>query len=244
MRNFSQLYKDIVSGDDYWFETALAIRVDSDHEYGTYSIVSESDIFSISTSIEMFHGYPTIGSAVAQEIEVKMIYPTWFTIPLMAEIRPRIRVCNATQQSGWYSMGVFYVDTRERTVSDTGEKILVLHGYDAMLKAEQMYDGSLSGITGTSTDRQMVNSIAVQMGISVDNRTFNIMNRYYEIPLPTGYTCREVLGYIASMYAGCFIINDVGQLRLVSLTELPPETNLLITQDGDLIQFGDDFILV
>jgi hypothetical protein len=46
------------------------------------------------------------------------------------------------------------------------------------------------------------------------------------------------------MYAGCFIITEVGQLRLVSLLELPPETNLLIDNVGDYIVFGSDRIKV
>ena len=41
-----------------------------------------------------------------------------------------------------------------------------------------------------------------------------------------------------------FIITEVGQLRLVSLLELPPETNLLIDNVGDYIVFGTDRIKV
>ena len=232
MQSTSALYQTIISGD-HWFETRLIID-----GVGTYG---ETDLFAMSTTHEMFHNSPTIGSAVAGEITVKMVYPQDVTIPAMAKLLPQVRACNATQQSEWISQGVYYIDTRERTVTDYGESVLELHGYDAMLKAEQMYNGR---ITGDSTDIQMVNEIAYQMGVSVDSRTTALMTAAYTIPLPTGYSYREVLGYIASMYVGCFIITDEGKLRLVSITELPPETNLLITEDGDKIQFGTDFILV
>ena len=195
----------------------------------------------MSTTHEMFHNSPTIGSAVAGEITVKMVYPQDVTIPAMAKLLPQVRACNATQQSEWISQGVYYIDTRERTVTEYGESVLELHGYDAMLKAEQMYNGR---ITGDSTDIQMVNEIAYQMGVSVDSRTTALMTAAYTIPLPTGYSYREVLGYIASMYVGCFIITDEGKLRLVSITELPPETNYLIDEQGDAITFGGDRILV
>lgn len=232
MQSTSALYQTIISGD-HWFETRLIID-----GVGTYG---ETDLFAMSTTHEMFHNSPTIGSAVAGEITVKMVYPQDVTIPAMAKLLPQVRACNATQQSEWISQGVYYIDTRERTVTEYGESVLELHGYDAMLKAEQMYNGR---ITGDSTDIQMVNEIAYQMGVSVDSRTTALMTAAYTIPLPTGYSYREVLGYIASMYVGCFIITDEGKLRLVSITELPPETNYLIDQVGDAITFGGDRILV
>ena len=232
MQSTSALYQTIISGD-HWFETRLIID-----GVGTYG---ETDLFAMSTTHEMFHNSPTIGSAVAGEITVKMVYPQNVTIPTMAKLLPQVRVCNATQQSEWISQGVYYIDTRERTVTDYGKSVLELHGYDAMLKAEQMYNGR---ITGDSTDIQMVNEIAYQMGVSVDSRTTALMTEAYTIPLPTGYSYREILGYIASMYVGCFIITDEGKLRLVSITELPPETNYLIDEQGDAITFGGDRILV
>lgn len=232
MQSTSALYQTIISGD-HWFETRLIID-----GVGTYG---ETDLFAMSTTHEMFHNSPTIGSAVAGEITVKMVYPQDVTIPAMAKLLPQVRACNATQQSEWISQGVYYIDTRERTVTEYGESVLELHGYDAMLKAEQMYNGR---ITGDSTDIRMVNEIAYQMGVSVDSRTTALMTAAYTIPLPTGYSYREVLGYIASMYVGCFIITDEGKLRLVSITELPPETNYLIDQAGDAITFGGDRILV
>jgi hypothetical protein len=150
-------------------------------------------------------------------------------------------VCNATDQSEWLAQGIYYIDTRETTRNEDGLDVLSIHGYDAMLRAEQMYNGR---ITGNSTDVQMVDEIAYQMGVDIDSRTYGLMTNSYTIPLPTGYTYREILGYIASMYVGCFIMSDVGELRLVGMTELPPETNYLITQTGDAITFGGDRILV
>ena len=234
MQTTSNLYQTIVSEDGHWFETRLVID-----GVGTYG---ENNLFSIVTRHEMFHGSPTIGSAVAGEITVKMVYPQNVTIPTMAKLMPQVRVCNATDQSEWIAQGVYFIDTRERTVTDYGESVLEIHGYDAMLKAEQYFQSSI--ITGSSVDIAMVAEIARIMGVSVDARTYTVMNRAYTIPLPTGYTLREVLGYIASMYVGSFIMTDEGKLRLVSILELPPETNYLVDEQGDAITFGGDRILV
>lgn len=233
MQTTSALYQSILSNGNHWYETRLVID-----GVGTYD---EHQLFSVSTNIEMFHGTPAVGSAVAQEINVEMLLPNE-AIPAMAVLRPQVRICDATRQSEWLPQGVFYIDTRERSKNDNGLDVLTIHGYDAMLKADQYF--SSTTITGNSTDKQMVAAIASQMGISVDERTYPLMTHSYTVPLPTGYTCREVLGYIAAMYAGCFIISDAGKLRLVSMTDMPEETNYLIDNSGDAITFGGDRILV
>ena len=233
MQTTSALYQSILSNGNHWYETRLVID-----GVGTYD---EHQLFSVSTNIEMLHGTPAVGSAVAQEINVEMLLPNE-AIPAMAVLRPQVRICDATRQSEWLPQGVFYIDTRERSKNDNGLDVLTIHGYDAMLKADQYF--SSTTITGNSTDKQMVAAIASQMGISVDERTYPLMTHSYTVPLPTGYTCREVLGYIAAMYAGCFIISDAGKLRLVSMTDMPEETNYLIDNSGDAITFGGDRILV
>lgn len=231
MQSTSALYNNIVAGEH---EFQFRLIIDG---VGTFG---EDQIESISTSIQMFDGTPDVGKAVAGEVTISMLLPN-VAIPKMAVLRPQTRAVNATQQSEWIPQGVYYIDTRERTKNNDGLNILTIHGYDAMLRAEQMYAGR---ITGNSTDIQMVNEIAYQMGVSVDARTTALMTNAYTIPLPTGYSYREVLGYIASMYVGCFIMSDEGKLRLVSLLELPHETNYLIDQIGNAITFGGDRILV
>ena len=281
MQTVSALYTTLMADQNHWFETKLVI--DGVGEF------NETQLFSLSTSTQMFQDTPTVGKAVAQEINVKMLLPS-VDIPTMAVLRPYVRVVGyMTSQSDaevvnnvlklpsadlennrimlpegyayiddegyivfpdtyagkhnseWLPQGVFYIDTRERTKNNDGLDVLCLHGYDDMLKAEQMYNGR---ITGDSTDIQMVNEIAYQMGVSVDSRTTTLMTHAYTVPLPTGYTYREILGYIASMYVGGFIMTEEGKLRLVSLLELPPETNYLIDQDFDAITFGGDRIIV
>ena len=231
MQSTSALYNNIVAGEH---EFQFRLIIDG---VGTFG---EDQIESISTSIQMFDGTPDVGKAVAGEVTISMLLPN-VAIPKMAVLRPQTRAVNATRQSEWIPQGVYYIDTRERTKNNDGLDILTIHGYDAMLRAEQMYAGR---ITGNSTDIQMVNEIAYQMGVSVDARTTALMTNAYTIPLPTGYSYREVLGYIASMYVGCFIMSDEGKLRLVSLLELPHETNYLIDQIGNAITFGGDRILV
>lgn len=147
-----------------------------------------------------------------------------------------------TVYSEWLPKGVFYIDTRERSKNDSKLKILTIHGYDAMLFAEQNY--SSTELDWPAVDISIVNEIASMMGVPVDPRTAQIMTGGNVLPLPANYSLREVLGYIASMYAGSFIMSETGELRLVTLLELPEETSYLIDNAGDAITFGGDRILV
>lgn len=145
-------------------------------------------------------------------------------------------------QSEWIQQGVYYIDTREITQNEDGLDVLTIHGFDAMLKAEQDY--ASNAVIGDNYDTAYVTAIAGQMGVSVDPRTWDIMGAGHIITFPLGYSCREILGYIACLYVGSFVMTDEGKLRLVSLLTLPAETNLLIDAGGDVIIFGTDAILI
>ena len=238
MQTTSALYNTILADTNHWFETQVIINGVT---YG------ETQLFAVSTHVEMFQNTPTIGKAVAGEIEIKMLKPS-VDIPAMAMIQPQVRVCRdfgeevdgewvvTRQNSEWLAQGIYYIDTRETTKNLDGLDVLTLHGYDDMLKAEQIFESA--NITGDSVDTDMVDEIASIMGVSVDSRTYDLLTNSYTIPLPTGYSCREILGYIASMYAGCFVMSDEGELRLVAMNELPPETNILIDEYGNWLVFG------
>ena len=94
------------------------------------------------------------------------------------------------------------------------------------------------------TDIQAVNAIATFLGFTLDDYVAEQIVNGYEVPIPAQYSCREALGYIAAMYAGCWIMDDFGHLRLVTVNGMPAETNYLINGAGFSITFGGDRILV
>ena len=282
MQSVSANYERLQNSQDKWYETQLVID-----GVGTFG---ENKLFAISSNVEMFHGYPQVGTAVSGEIELKLIAPN-ATIPTMAKLRPQTRACgtvaksskvtmtgenlsssHATYSSGnitfdassgasvsgenlsfaidtteyieseWLPQGVYYIDTREVTANQDGLDVLTIHGFDAMLKAEQDY--ASNAVIGDDYDTAYVLAIAGQMGVEVDPSTWDIMQGGHIITFPLGYSCREILGYIAGIYIGCFLMTDEGKLRLISLLTLPPETNLLTDEIGDVLVFGNDSILI
>lgn len=155
----------------------------------------------------------------------------------MAKLIPYYRLSNGTQTSEWIQKGVYYIDTRS---VDSG--LLTIHGYDDMLKAEQIWTPDQS-LEFPMPMTQAANIIADIMGVEIDART--VLNSAYTVDYPANdYTLRDVLRYIAAAHGGNWIMSDAGELWLVGLNTLPPETNYLCDEDGDWITFGGDRILV
>lgn len=261
MQNTSALYDEIVSSDNHWFEVALAIgesgrltdEVGNVLIFGTDAILvdtggaetafRENILMSMSTKHSVFNeNYPVVGSAIAGEIDITMLMPAG-TIPKMARLAPYVRATDGERYSEWLPKGIYYIDTRETSHNSNGLDILTIHGYDAMLMFEQNYPSD-SVNNYPMLDTRMVQFIADSVQISVDPRTFERMDNGYTFSLPAGYSSREVLGIIAASYGGNFIISDEGQLLLIRLSDLPKETNYLVTESGDVLVFGEDKILV
>lgn len=262
MQNTSELYRQILTGN-HGFEIALAIGEQGDLItergekilFGGIAIIvsrggpddgyREAELKSITIQNGMFPDtYPSVGNAVAGQIDVVMLKPI-AEIPRMAQLVPFVRAVNTddpTEKSEWIQKGIFYVDTRETSADDTGAEILTLHGYDPMLKADVNYGNS--GIEWPAIDLLVLSEIAAKMDITIDERTFDVMNKNYRVQYPAAYTCREVLAYMAAMYAGSFIITDTGELRLVTLGDIPRETRYLVDDLGYSITFGGDRILI
>lgn len=256
MQNVSATYRRIFADPLHWFETSVvigesgrlldqlgnvllfggdAILVDIGGPDGGFT---DSQLIEVETSHSLFEGTPSVGNCYSGEIDVTMLAPI-AEIPRMARIQLFTRVANAAEHSEWLPKGVYFIDTRDTTQNNDDLDILSFHGYDAMMRAEADYPSDTGSYP--KTDIQVVRIIAQAMQVGVDSRTVAIMTRGYRIELPSDYSMREVLSYIGAMYGGNWIINDVGDLRLIPLTSIPSETSYLTDSVGQVITFGKDF---
>ena len=197
-------------------------------------------LLAVETQRSVFGDTPTIGNCIAGEIDLSIIAPS-VTIPRMAQIIPCVRLTDGTTTSEWVQKGVYYIDTR-KTSQTGGEQVLDIHGYDAMLMAEQDYpvDNGVYPKAATA----VVSQIATAIGVNVDSRTNAYLTGINIPTLPLGFSCREVLSNIAVAACGNFVMSDTGELRFIPLNDLPEETNLLVTEYGDVITFGGVGIVI
>lgn len=226
MQTVSETYKNIKLSGAYREEIKLTV---DGVEYEQHTIVS------LATYASRFSADRKIGCAISAEIDLQY-FPGAAEPPRMAEIRIYSRLVTDTQESEWIPRGVFFFDTRDKNRL-TG--LLTVHGYDAMIKAEQPFLDEDGGDTGEwpRPASTVVNQIAAKMGVNVDSRTVldNVMVAY-----PNDFTCRELLMQIAGAHAGNWIMSGAGELWLQPLNSEPPETFYLMTEDGYEVTFGDD----
>lgn len=257
MQTTSSLYKEIVSGE-HWKEYRLAIgekgKLITDFGeailFGGVRILvgssgadagyAEDIIVSMNTYGGMFpEDTPVVGESIAGEITATVLRPKG-EIPRMSRVVPYVRVCNSEKQSEWIQKGVYYID--KHSFSGEGNNLMTIHGFDAMLFAEA--DFPSSDAEWPRKDIDVVRDIAAEMDVQVDARTVAIMNKGYMVQYPAEYSQREVLGFLAAMYAGSFVMSDVGELRLVQLNGMPKETSYLTDHAGFILTFGGERILV
>lgn len=236
MQEVSARYQELLTGS-HTKESRLLVDGTA---YGESAIIKGS----LKTAIALFAGdTPTVGGAVAGEINVQLLGVASSSVARMAELRPQVRlVGDSGEPSEWVAQGVYNVDKRSYN-KQTG--VLTLHGYDKMLATEQWYTGSVG--TGGVTDIDIVNRVCTQVGITLDSETasfFYASGKKYKVTKPRNYTCRELLQAIAGWYGGNWCMTPVGKLRLVLLNSLPKETNYLVDNGGNAITFGGDRILV
>ena len=259
MQKTSELYQELLASN-YKTETRLAIgetgklitRQGDTITFGGTSILvgatgadggyDESLLVSMETRNSMFPGEnPLVDCCAIGEIDIEMHKPIG-EIPAKARLVPYVRLTDGVRASEWIQKGVFYVDTRKKKEDGSAIEKIVIEGYDDMRRTEQDYPSS--SLRWPAKDIDVVREIASFIRVSVDPRTAAIMNHGYSVQYPGGYSCREVLSYIAAMYAGCFIMSDLGELRLVALNSIPAETRYLIAEGGQPITFGGVRILV
>lgn len=234
MHTASNLWQQMLADPAHAVEAKLKI---AGVEYGEDQIVRKS--------LMVYGGlYSTfgIGNCCARQIDFE-IYPQG-TIPRQAQIEVYVRLVLGEQVSEWISKGVFFFSTR-KTDRITG--VLSVHGYDAMLKAEETWlDSSYDAETWPMPASTAVNDIAARMGVEVDSRT--ALDAAFPVQYPVDnegdMTMREALSRIAVANAGNWIITDEGKLLLVGLNSMPKETNYLVTETGSAITFGGVRILV
>lgn len=234
MHTVSDLWRQMLANPAHAVEAKLKI---AGVEYGEDQIVRKS--------LMVYGGlYSTfgIGNCCARQIEFE-IYPQG-TIPRQAKIEVFARLVLGEQASEWIPKGVFFFSTRK---TDRVTGVLSVHGYDAMLKAEETWlDSSYDAKTWPIPAATAVSDIATRMGVSVDSRT--VLDAAFPVQYPVDdkgdMTMREALGRIAVANAGNWTITDEGKLLLVGLNSMPAETNYLITETGSAITFGGVRILV
>lgn len=198
MRNFGTAFRNYFNGTA---ENSIEYSVSVDSLTFT-----NADIVSMKITGGLYTGYTqSYGGTFSRRLRLQVRTANPSSIPLRATVIPSLRTATPTD-GAWNSLGTFFIDHREY---DVGSGVLTIDAYDAMIKAEALYTFG----TQTVTEASLVSALASAIGVTADSR--NALSNYTLDALDDGYTCREILKYLAVIEGGNWIITADNKLRLI-----------------------------
>lgn len=143
----------------------------------------------------------TLGSTVATRVEIEMVPPSFFVENKEIKVLIGLQLSDNVE---YVPMGLFTVENPEKTKDK-----IKFTAHDRMIsKGEKAYFSELSF---PNNSINVLNEVCGKMGISLATTGLNPITINSK---PEGYTCREIIGYIAGLH-GCFAnINRDGNLGL------------------------------
>ena len=153
----------------------------------------------------------SVGNCISATLDISVL--TEDAIPRGAEIVVRQRLTDGDQTSEWLDAGTFFISKR---YEDPVTGLLTFQCYDAMRKASA--NCPLDGAFPMAMT-ECVSRIAEALGIQVDARTWTYIEtgEEYFVPYPLGRTMRQVLGDIAGVHGGNWVITPKNMLRFIPL---------------------------
>lgn len=222
MQSRSATWQNITAGGDFSLEAVAVIN-------GTQYEVETAPVINRGMSPKML----SIGNCVAACLRLEL--RTNDTIARAAEVQMIQRVVSdplgSPEYSEWLSAGTFYVSERDR---DYASGKITLTCYDAMLKTREKYfPGGI--VAGTDIWPKpmstVVDIIADRIGVDIDSRTVINTGDDYMVYLPSYQsTMMDVLGQIAIVHGGNWIITAENKLRLIPLQGAPEDGEEGVTE--------------
>ncbi|MBY9082388.1 hypothetical protein KIH86_13835 [Paenibacillus sp. HN-1] len=186
-------------------------------EYGRANIVD----FSVENALTASEAFE-IGTAIQSKLTITLRLKE--AVPANARMRPYLALSMAGMtwrdaestwsetdviwaggSTSWLPMGEFYVDSRQK-VND----VWTFTCYDKLVFADVPY---VSALSYPATQQAVWNEICSSLGYAYDSSV--VINPGYMIQIaPTGYTKRQMLGYIAGANAASVFAGKDGVLRL------------------------------
>ena len=241
MRQTSALYKTLLADPGHIKQSRLIIG-------GV--VYDESQIVTLSTNEALFaEDMLSVGGAIAREIDFSAFLDD--SVPRRAQIIHEVRLITSTQASEWLKKGVYYISTRSK---DPLTGVTTVHGFDAMMAAEQEWKPAQTDKFPMSM-KEAVEKTAAILHLALDPRNVYKTGEDYKVGYPVadgnaseeeqvkGLSIRQVWRWIAGAMGANFIINDLGELRLVPVNDAT-STAYLADENGDAVTFGGDAILL
>lgn len=231
MYPISPIFADYIKRRDKTYKVKALI---DGVEYTSSSIV-EFEIENILAAADEFE----IGTAIPSKLIMKLRLPD--AIPANAQVIPYLALSLesmtwldakypwqdmhipwASGMTEWLPLGEFYIDSREK-IND----VWTYTCYDKLITADVAY---ISQLSYPATQKAVFDEICSRIGFTYDSSV--IINPSYQIQAgPAGYTCRQVLAYIAGANGASIYMGKDGVMRFKRFAAGEPAAVELTTAD-------------
>ncbi|BFH60753.1 hypothetical protein [Paenibacillus azoreducens] len=231
MYPISPLYADYLKRLDREFLVKVKINGE---DYTNASIVE----FSIENNLTLSEGFE-IGTAIPSKLTIKLRVKN--EIPANAKVIPYLALSLegmtwleavypwqdmdipwAAAATEWMPLGEFYVDNREK-IND----VWTFTCYDKLVFADVAY---ISQLRYPATQKAVWDEICNRLGFKYDSSV--VINPSYQIQAgPAGYTCRQVLSYIAGANVASVYVSKDGIIRFKRFSANDPAVFDMTTAD-------------
>lgn len=195
MYSVSNEYKTYIKKPSRSFECKITL--------GTRTFDNE-DIIKLVPQVAQPNSGFSIGNTISQSIDITLkndgdVYASVGEI----DVDIGLKLANSIE---WIPINKFNIDTVSKT-----DYTVQITAYDNMYKLEATYTSSVTN----PTLQQVMTDIKNITGVDFDGTLPN-----YTVTKLQGYTCREVLGYVASVCGGNAYINRDGKISIVIPSEV------------------------
>ena len=205
MYNTSQNYKNYIKESSRMFESKIIL--------GSRTL-NNDDVIQLKTELQQPSNGFTLGSCISKSLEL--------TLNNDGGAYASVGIVNVSlglkmgELIEYIPQGIFNIDKVEKT-----DYTVKVTAYDNMIKFETAYSEKYDN----PTLKQVIQQLQDITGVEFDS---SVTIPSYTLNKLSGYTCREILGYVASLMGGNAYITREGKLTIVT----PVEVDYTVTSNN------------
>ena len=205
MYTTSQNYKNYIKEPSRMFESKIIL--------GSRTL-NNDDVIQLKTELQQPSNGFTLGSCISKSLELTLKNDggTYASAGVL-DVSIGLKMGEIIE---YIPQGLFNIDTVEKT-----DYTVKITAYDNMIKFETAYSEKYDN----PTLKQVIQQLQDITGVEFDS---SVTIPSYTLNKLSGYTCREILSYVASLMGGNAYITRNGKFTIVT----PVEVNYTITADN------------
>ena len=205
MYNTSQNYKNYIKEPSRMFESKIIL--------GSRTL-NNNDVIQLKTELQQPSNGFTLGSCISKSLELTLKNDSGtYASAGVLDVSLGLKMGELIE---YIPQGLFNIDTVEKT-----DYTVKITAYDNMIKFETAYSEKYDN----PTLKQVIQQLQTITGVEFDS---SVTIPSYTLSKLSGYTCREILSYAASLMGGNAYITRDGKFTIVT----PVEVDYTITADN------------